>query len=170
MATMPAPKIPPVALLLMGGALWLMVRRKAVAATSTVIPVRAAGVSASNPPALASALAEVALGLSKGLTFKSDAKTEALRQATAEDARAAVRAGDSYYGEGAWAWFAGNSEAARAAVREGDAYYTSSWSAPAATAVTVTAPQGPVDSTISAPVYDPAVDADRWAGIGWDQP
>lgn len=141
-------------------------RRRATAAT---VPVRATGVSASNPPAVASVLAEVALGLTRGLRFSTNAQTEALRQgtqATAEDARAAVRAGDAYYGAGAWSWFSGNTEAAREAVRAGDNYY-SGWSAPTTTTVTVTTPTTPADGSISAPVYDPAVDADRWAGIGW---
>lgn len=157
----------PVPLLLLGGLLLLASRKTTAQASRTnaaaAVPTRAAGIDYSTPTAVAEKLAQVVNRLTRGTPIKADPQAAG----TVEMARNAVRAGDTYYGAGSVAWYANNNDAAREAVRAGDAYY-GGWSSPTTVPVTtVTASGSTQDSQIVADVYDPAVDADRWAGIGW---
>jgi|GEM_PF-2957422 len=160
----------PLPLILGAVALLLLTRRANAAGTAgaLVVPVRNTTPTAANPPAVAATFAaEVLRGITGGLVSgKTSATTTAAANAQTEDARAAVRAGDPYYGEGAWKWYAGNVEAAREAVRQGDPYYVSSWSEPQTTAANVWAsPATMLDGIVAAPAYDPAADADLAAGL-----
>ena len=168
MATMPAPKSPAGLLLLAGAALWLLSRPKtASASTAANTPNGRPVQTYANPIAVAGDLAaQVAAMLFRNVNTGSPAvggvSTTTGVVPVGDDARAAVRAGDEYYGTGQIRWYAGNAEAARAAVREGDSYY-SGWAAPAVLPVagTVTAfntfgGNSVDDTTPAAPYYDPA--------------
>lgn len=110
--------------LLLAGAAGLLLLTMSRPRASTVVVAGAPRQDYPSPSAIAAAsAARVLEGLFSG--FRNTPTPGAVANAAArEDARAAVRAGDSYYGAGSVAWYAGNTEAARAAVRAGDTYYT----------------------------------------------
>lgn len=110
--------------LLLVGAAGLLMLTMGRARASTIVVAGAPRQDYPSPSAIAAASAgRVLEGLFAG--FRNTPTPGAVANAAArEDAREAVRAGDSYYGLGSIAWYAGNTEAAREAVRAGDSYYT----------------------------------------------
>ena len=172
MASLPTPKNPAV-LLLAGAALWMLTRRRAQAQPAAYsrwhympaqqIRTGSSAIDYANPPAVAEQLAQFVNRMTRGTATKDN---RLATDAAVEVARLAVRAGDTSYGLGANGWYVSNAEEARNAVRIGDGYYGQGWTQPLNVQVT-TAPTalGNNDQTIFAPVYDPAVDADRWSAL-----
>lgn len=159
MATMPNPQSPAGLLLLAGAGLWLMSRAKpAAASTAAARPITPGKPVTlySSPQQTAELLASRVIAMTRGLT--GNAAAVQAEEDAREAARKAVRAGDEYYGAGAWAYYAANTEEARRAMGEGG------WSAPLASVVPnidTGSVGGQTDTVPAAPWFDPAT-ADRW--------
>ena len=153
----------PVPLILAAGLL-LLRRPTTTSAAARAPAVRLTGPTAQqNYTTPTSTAAKLAAGVVSMLTNgRANPAVPAGAVAATEAARAAVRAGDAYYGAGANAWYVGNTEEARAAVRAGDDYYATAWDQPAAVAAWNTA--SVTDGIVAAP--DDLQLADMAAGIG----
>lgn len=149
----------PAILIAAAGAL-LLLGRKANAAAPPLVVIKGQPTAQDypTPGRVAEALAAPVLNMIFGRTGIAATAPKGSTGTGTEDARNAVRAGDTYYGGGAVAWYANNNEAARAAVREGDAYY-STWTKPADVPTTNWAsPAAEIDGFIAAPFYSASDD------------
>lgn len=169
----------PILPIAIGGALLLFLRKKSATAAGApslqrAVSVRSVGQDYSTPTAVAGILAQLVTKVTKDI--KTNVSATAFGQV--EAARDAVRAGDSYYGQGSLNWF---DRTGTGAGFPADPNPATAWSRggpltvnPAAASASYNSangdpyyPDAVIDTIPGGPTYSPGIDTAALQAFGW---
>jgi len=164
------------ALPLLAAAGLLLLKQRQAAAPVRYVPVNSMNQNYVTPTAAASVLAQLVTKMTKGITTVVPSTATAQVEAAREAAAGAVKAGDSYYGNGALSYF--NNTGSPAGFSAPDPQTNNqAWQMaqpltvnPAAYASVTGDPYNPTGTTDSypgGPVYQPASDLNMLQAFGW---